>query len=305
MYLFDVAPRGRTRLLRATASDVHGDGPDPATWWYRLTIQGPHTKRTVTAPAASVVHVRYATESHSPARGIAPLQYAALTGTLTANLERSLGYEAAGAVANLITLPEGFNAQPPTEDGEAPSPPDTSTNRTSRFNAQPPTEDDEAPAVERPGDALAEAIRTAKGRTLLPETTASSYGDPGARPPRRDWEPARLGANPPMAMVQLRQHVESTVLACFGVPARLGPMGVNDGTAQREALRRFLDPDGATLADLIAEELTCVLERPVVSTIGQSAGVADVAGRARAVKALIEAGIDKADAMRRVGWNGE
>ena len=74
-------------------------------------------------------------------------------------------------MANLIALPEGYNAQPPTEDGEA-------------------------SAVESPGDALAEAIRTAKRRTLLPETTASSYGDSGARPPRRDWEPARLGAKP-------------------------------------------------------------------------------------------------------------
>ena len=63
------------------------------------------------------MHVRYATESHSPARGVSPLQYAALT----ASLEQSLGFEAAGAVANLITLPAGFNGQPPTEtddDGE-------------------------------------------------------------------------------------------------------------------------------------------------------------------------------------------
>ncbi|MCY3842724.1 MAG: hypothetical protein OXH69_04200 [Acidobacteria bacterium] len=42
-----------------------------------------------------------------------------------------------------------------------------------------------------------------------------------------------------MALVTLRQHVETSVLACFGVPAPLGPMGVNAGTAQREALRRF------------------------------------------------------------------
>lgn len=36
-----------------------------------------------------------------------------------------------------------------------------------------------------------------------------------------------------------RRHVEWSVLARFGVPASLGPMGVNDGIAQREALRRF------------------------------------------------------------------
>ena len=174
----NVAPGGRLRLLRATTTDVWGDGPDPADWWYRLTVTGPRTTRTVTAPASQVFHVRYATESHSPARGIAPLQYAALTGTLTASLEQSLGFEAAGAVANLITLPAGFNGQPPTETGD---------------DGEPLPQDDPLPS-----DNLAEVIRTARGRTLLPETTADNWnGDPNARPPRRDFEPQRLGADPP------------------------------------------------------------------------------------------------------------
>ena len=82
VYLLDVGTAGRVRLLRATITDVWGDGPDPESWWYRLTLTGPRTTNTVTAPAASVVHVRYATESHSPARGVSPLQYAALTGHL-------------------------------------------------------------------------------------------------------------------------------------------------------------------------------------------------------------------------------
>ena len=80
--MLDVAPGGRVRLLRATTCDVWGDGPDSADWWYRLTVTGPRSTNTVTAPAASVVHIRYATEAHSPARGVSPLQYAALTGKL-------------------------------------------------------------------------------------------------------------------------------------------------------------------------------------------------------------------------------
>ena len=280
VYLLDVAPRGRLRLLRATSVDVWGDGPDPADWWYRLTVAGPHSTRTETAPAASVVHLRYATERHAPARGVSPLRYASLTGTLTASLEQSLGYEAGGPVASLIALPEGFNAQPPDDDG-------TQT-------------DHDTPS---PGDGLAEAIRTAKGRTLLPETTASSYGDSTARPPRRDWEPARLGAAPPMGLVTLRQHVESSVLSCFGVPAPLGPAGLTDGTAMREGLRRFWTLTVQPLADVIAEELARVLERPALLTIGRAAGTADVASRARAVKALHEAGVELNDAMRRVGWD--
>ncbi|MCY4028364.1 MAG: hypothetical protein OXH75_18875 [Acidobacteria bacterium] len=282
LYLLDVAPRGRLRLLRATSADVWGDGPDPADWWYRLTVAGPHSTRTVTAPAAAVVHLRFATEPHAPARGLSPLRFASLTGTLTAQLEQALGYEAAGPVANLIALPEGFNGQPPADDG-------TQTGH-------------DAPT---PADELAESIRTAKGRTLLPETTAAAYGDNTARAPRRDWEPARLGADPPMALVTLRGAVENSVLACYGVPAPLGPLGITDGTAQREALRRFWTLTVQPLADMVSEELERVLERPVSLAIGRAAGTADVAARARAVKALTDAGVDKGDAMRRVGWEPE
>ena len=158
VYLLDIAAGGRLRLLRADTRDVWGEGPDPSGWWYRLGITGPRSHRTVTAPAASVVHLRYATEAHSPARGVSPLQYASLTGQLGANLEQSLGYEAGGAVANLIALPEGH----------------------------------QSPA------GLTEAIRNARGRTLLPETVAGGYGDSAAAP-RKDFQPTRLGAEPPTA----------------------------------------------------------------------------------------------------------
>lgn len=107
---------------------------------------------------------------------------------MTAALEQSPGYEAAGAVAQLIALPEGYQGQVADDD---------TTN---------------------PIAGLLDATRTARGRTLLPETTAGVYGDKGAALPRKDWKPERLGANPPVGMVQLRQHVECTVLGCFGIP---------------------------------------------------------------------------------------
>ena len=270
VYLVDVAPRGRVRLLRASSRDTWGDGPDPADWWYRLTIAGPRTTRTVTAPAAQVFHARYATEAHSPARGVSPLQYASLTGALTASLEQSLGYEAAGAVANLIALPEGFSGKG-EDDG-----------------------DDDG--------GLPEAIRTAKGRTLLPETTAGGYGDKQGAP-RRDWKPERLGADPPDALVRLRTAVENTVLSCFGVPSPLGPAGVTDGTAAREAARRLWTLTVQPIAAMVAEELSRVLERPVSLDYGRPSGMADLAARARAVGALAKAGVSTADAMLLTGWD--
>ena len=272
IYLADVAPAGRLRLLRATSADVWGDGPDPADWWYRLTLTGPRTTRTVTAPAASVFHARYATEAHTPARGVSPLQYASLTGTLTANLETALGYEAGGAVAQLIALPSGFAGSDP--------------------DANP----------DNPANTLTAAIRGAKGRTLLPETTADAYGDGAAKPPRRDWDPARLGADPPMGLVTLRAHVENTVLSCFGIGAPLGPAGVNDGTAQREAARRLWTLTIQPLAGRIAEELSRVLDRPVSLDFGRPSGMADLAARARAVGGLTKAGLSTDDALFLAGW---
>ena len=269
VYVLDLTAAGRLRLLRATSTDVWGDGPDPADWWYRLTLTGPRTTRTVTASAASVFHARYATEAHSPARGVSPLQYASLTGTLAANLETALGYEAGGAVAQLIALPSGFAGSDPDADA---------------------------------AHSLTTAIRGAKGRTLLPETTADGYGDGAAKPPRRDWDPARLGAAPPMGLVTLRQHVENSVLGCFGVGSPLGPGGITDGTAAREAARRLWTLTIQPLAARIAEELTRVLERPVSLDFGRPSGMADLAARARAVGGLTKAGLSTADALFLAGW---
>ena len=280
VYLFDVTLSGRTRLLRASIVDVDGDSPDPLDWIYRLTISGPRTSRTVTVAAPAVVHVRYATERSAPARGMSPLAYASLTGSLTASLEQSLGYEAAGPVANLIALPHGFSGPRPNADGTIPE-------------DEPNT-----------GGALAESIRTAKGRTLLPESTADNWGgDPTVRPPKRDLEPVRLGASPPQALVMLRQHVECSVLACYGVPAPLGPMGVNDGTAQREALRRFRHLTIQPLANLIAAELTRVLERPVSLGTERLQTAAELTALARAVHVLTQAEPERiAEARRIIGW---
>ncbi len=261
VYLLDVANDGRQRLLRAYVSDISGDTPDPSDWWYRLTICGPRTTKTVVAPSASVVHVRYATERYAPARGIPPLQYASLTGVLTGNLEQALGYETGGAVARLIPLPEGFSG------------------------------------IEE----LKLDIRGAKGRTLLPESTAGGYGDKHGAP-RRDWQPERLGADPPMALVTLRKEVENSVLACFGVPASMGPAGVSDGTAMRESLRRWWTTTMTPVARLISEELGRVFMRPVPLTFGHSASLADIAARARAVHILTQSGLSLEDAMQRAGW---
>lgn len=261
VYLLEVDTGGRQRFLRANVVEVFGSGPDSSDWLYRLDVVGPQTTRTITAPAARVVHVRYATEPYRPERGLSPLAYASLTGTLANNLERALGDEAGGAVANIIALPEGH------DDPET----------------------------------LAASIRTARGKTLLPETTAAGYGDRmGA--PRRDWMPERLGPDTPQALVQLRGQIETSVLACYGIPAPLSGLGITDGTAQREGLRRLWTLAIQPLADLIAEELSRVLETPVELSHASAAGTTDIAARARSVHVLTQSGLPLEAAMDIVGW---
>ena len=98
-----------------------------------------------------------------------------------------------------------------------------------------------------------------------------------------------------------RPLVESSVLACFGVGAPLGPSGLNDGTAAREAARRLWTLTIQPLAAVIGEELTRVLEQPVTLDYGRPSGMADLAARARAVGALAKAGVELPDALLLTG----
>ena len=75
-----------------------------------------------------------------------------------------------------------------------------------------------------------------------------------------------------------------------------------NGTAMRESARRLWTLTVQPLGDLIAEELTRVLERPVSLEYGRPSGMADLAARARAVGALTKAGITTDDAMLLTGW---
>ena len=77
IYKLDVDPlTGAVRLLRATSYSVYGADPDPATWTYDLSLYGPTQSRMVKCSAAEVLHVRYATLTGYPWRGLSPLRLA-------------------------------------------------------------------------------------------------------------------------------------------------------------------------------------------------------------------------------------
>ena len=218
LHLIEITREG-LRLCPVGSWDIQG-GDDPASWYVRADLFGPSGSRTVFYPHASFVHCRYAVDPSRPYRGIGPLQWASDTGILAANLEKRLGEEAGGAVAHLLAIPSDGG------DGGA---------------------DD-------PLASLKSDIKAGKGRTLLLESTSQGWGEGRSAAPRRDWEPSRIGANPPQTLPSLRSDAALAVLSACGVPPSLAYRQA-DGTGQREALRRYLHtsllplgPDRLTIA---------------------------------------------------------
>ena len=98
----------------------------------------------------------------------------------------------------------------------------------------------------------------------------------------------------------LRTATGRDVLAACGVPPTLVTPN-SDGTAQRESYRRFLHTALRPMARIMEAELRVKLDAPDLVLDLSPLAAADVAGRARAVKAMIEAGIDPVDASRETG----
>ena len=76
-----------------------------------------------------------------------------------------------------------------------------------------------------------------------------------------DWRQQRLGAAPPEVVAQLRRDAFEHVLAACGTPPSL--FTDSDGTAQREAVRRWHMNLVLPIARLVEHELSAKLETPV------------------------------------------
>ena len=83
---------GRVMLTPCAQWTVQGD-PEPASWMYLCTLNGPSTTRTITLPADSVLHVRYAPSPNSPWRGRSPMMMAIDTAKAAGLLERATAGE--------------------------------------------------------------------------------------------------------------------------------------------------------------------------------------------------------------------
>ena len=217
-------------------------------------------------PYAGVIYCAWGHEPGRAYAGQGPLSWASTTARLGAETERSLADESAGPIANLLAIPQDGG------DGG-----------------------DDDPLKDLKAD-----IAKARGKALLIETTAAGWGEGMSGAPRKDWQASRLGPNFPASMADVQGQAFTSVLAACGVPPGMFESKA-DGTAQREALRRWHLNLVLPLARLLEYELTMKLETPVSLSFDNYP--LDMVSRATVIEKLTRAGVSRDVALEAVNLN--
>lgn len=232
-------------------------------WRYRVEVPVPSgrvERRNVAREA--VVHCLWSTDPLRPWRGIGPLQASSLLADMAVKVESKLGEDLATPTAQIVPIPV---------DG---------------------------------GDAALADLRAdiggAKGGAVLAETTSGGW-DEGRQQSgtQHDWRANRLGPEIPMELRHLWRDVLDAVGTACGIPAALTHQDA-DGTAQREAYRRFVMTAVQPVADMIAETASEALETDVAFDFSR-VWAHDLQGRAAALAKLTEAGVPLEEARRLAG----
>ena len=265
LHVIDVNRAGRAGLIVAAQWHFEGGDSRPDSWTVEATTYGPNSTTTVRVPYSGVVHLRWGSRPGQPEDGIGPLSWAHTTANLQSRTERS--------------------ACPTKRAGRWRS--------FSRFPATAGTASDDDPLKLLKAD-----IGKAKGAALLVETVMAGFGEGRGAAPARDWIASRLGPNPPEALAGIRNDAFDAVLSACGLPPSLFKANA-DGTAQREALRRWHLGTVLPLAGLIEDELSEKLEAEV--RLRFDSYPLDMVSRASVVDKLVRAGVSTAVALAAVG----
>ena len=271
LYTIDADPVSGLTLAPVASWDVTG-GPWPSSWVYRCALAGPSGTAWETHPAAAVLHLRWLTDPARPWAGVSPLQRAADTASLSGWLDTRLAEEASGPVGAFLPV--------------------------ARYDADPDVDLADADPDADPLAQLRRDIGAARGQTLLVETVLASADSP-ASAPRKDFQVARFGANPPRDLVELRQQVTRDIGAACGVPRALLDSSAT-GQAAREGWRQFV----STSVDGLARRLEAqILDQLGVEVVIDSAplGGRDLLARASVFRRLVEGKLPIADARAAAG----
>ena len=257
MHTIEMAPAtGRVELLPVSFWNFENSGnidhpASPSNWKVRATSYGPSSSSTRLLTWDEIVFLTWGVSPGTPYVGTGPLGWASTTARTMSETERSLADEAGGPVAHIVPVPQG-------PDGD---------------------DDPLAP--------LRADIAAARGRAVLTETTSAGWGEGQASAPHKDWQANRLGPNMPAAMVELQAQAFAHVLAACGTVSAL--FDASDGTAQREALRRWHMGTVLPLAGMLEHELRTKLEADVRLRFDPYA--LDVQGRAAAFAKMVQGGV--------------
>lgn len=263
MHLIDIDRSGDASLLPVSAWHFEGDS-HPETWRVRATCYGPSTSKTRHLPFAGVVFVRWGSTPSQPFVGIGPLAWAHTTARLQSETERSLADEAGGPVAQIAVVPPQTAKAGP--DGE-----------------------EVDPLVLLRAD-----VARARGKSILLESLKAAAGETAAG---REWAFNRLGPHPPEVMEAIREGAFRAVLAATGTPPSM--FISDDGTAQREALRRWHQNLVLPMARILEHELREKLETEIALRF--DAYPLDLQGRAVAFSKLIQGGMEPGEALKVSG----
>ena len=140
-------------------------------------------------------------------------------------------------------------------------------------------------------------IGAARGKAVLVETTAAGWGEGRGSGPQSDWKPNRLGPMMPEAIVRVADSAFARIVAACGASVSL--FSDADGTAQREALRRWNMGTVRPLARLLEYELTARLDTTV--KLRFDGDPLDMQARAATFKALVAGGVAVNEALTTAG----
>ena len=245
--------------------DVLGDH-DPASWRYRISLPGPSSMVTRSdVPGEDVCHFRYSYDSARPWAGLGPLQVASLAGRLSANV--------ASALADEAGTQRGFLLPIPRKDGD----------------------DQTLTALKGDLKSLAGGLNLVESMT---EQWSAQSGAGSRSADSKQWEPRRVGADPPAGLIALAEQAAGEVFKASGISPAL--FAGADGTAAREAWRQALFGVIAPLGRLVAAELSEKFGEEVTLD-WQELRASDLAGRARAFQSMVTGGMDVTKAAGLAG----
>ena len=257
---------GVVRLTPVAEWDIKGNSTLQRDWQYRCQINVPNGTISRTVPGASVVHIRIPNGQH-PWQGQSPLAAASVSAEAFAALEDAIRQELANASRAKLVSIAGFE------------------------DADPDDADD-------PWSAMMQDISQAKSKSVLMPAPATLIQGVGAASAPPSFATTHLRPQVDEDLQTLRDRLSGGLLAAVGIMAQIFEGG--EATGIREAMRALHNLVLIPLGGLIETELSAALETPIRLDFTRLQ-LGNLRERAQVTKALVDAGVDQAQALELAG----